>query len=223
MDDIREWLRGRRDYATGARLYLIHGSDHKLRRVFSEPESEWKLKKLVEVLTEMVTRKKAITVKVEETKAKALDAVSVANRRWPDTMDETVKALHAKWLPLFAEMNNLMARIYDTAKAGISDAVMKWEAGIMAHRICDLDDECDAIYAQRDHYLKFGKLPEEKKPMELVVDPMKMPLALSNARRYVADYRNKLKKEPGNVKAAVKLKKYEWAVAEYCRILKIDV
>lgn len=223
MDDIRAWLKSNRDYATGARLYLVYGKDAKMRRVFMEPESDFKKKKLVEVLTAMVTQKTEVVKKVEVTKAIAIERISVSDRRWPAQMDETVKALHAKWLPIFAEMNNLMARIYDVAKAGQTDPAMKQEAGRMAHRICDLDDDCDAIYAQRDHYLQYGKLPEEKKPMELVVDPLKIPLALSNARRYVADYRNKLKKEPGNVKAAQKLKQYEWAVAEYCRILKIDV
>lgn len=222
MDNIRTWLNGPRDYATGAKLYLMHGENAALRRCFSEPASDWKKKKLAEVLTEMLTKKTAVVKKVAVTKEKAIERVSVADKKWPEQMDATVAALREKWKPLFAEMMNLMARIYDVAKLGDIDPAMKREAGQMAHRICDLDDMCDAIYEQRDYYLQHGKLPEEKKPMELVNDPIKMPVALENARRYVRQYRNKLKKNPADVYAAEKLKLYEWAVEEYKRLLKLD-
>ena len=92
----------------------------------------------------------------------------------------------------------------------------------MAHRILDLDDACDDIYRQRDHYLAHGHLPEEPKPLALVVDPAKMPLALANCSRYLRDYKNKLKKHPDDVRAAAQLAKYEWAVAEYKKILKLE-
>jgi hypothetical protein len=55
-----------------------------------------------------------------------------------------------------------------------------------------------------------------------VVDPVKMPVALENARRYVRQYKNHLKKNPANVRAAEKIKQYEWAVGEYERILKLN-
>jgi len=223
MDEIRAWLNGSRQYEEGAKLYLIHGKDHLLRRIFMEPASDFKRAKLVEALKGLLGVKTAVAKKVAVTKAVAIEHIAVSDRKWPKEKDATLAALHEKWKPLFAEMMSLSSRIYDVAKAGQHDMAQHQEAGRMAHRICDLDDECDAIYAQRDYYLEHGKLPEEKKPMELVVDPLKIPLALANARRYVADYRNKLKREPGNVKAAEKLKKYEWAVGEYMKILKIDV
>jgi len=92
----------------------------------------------------------------------------------------------------------------------------------MAHRILDLDDECDAIYAQRDHYLQYKKLPDDNKPAELVVDPKKIPLALANAERYVRMYKNKLKKKPDDVNAAKNIEKYQQVVAEYKKQLNID-
>lgn len=222
MDDIREWLKGTQNYDAGARLYLVHGTDHALRRVFSEPASDFKKKKLVEALKALVTKKAAVVKVIETTKAVAIEHIAISDRKWPEKLDPTLKALKAKWLPLFTEMMNLSSRIFDVAVMGQSDPYHKIQAGQMAHRICDLDDECDAIYTKRDHYQKYKKLPEDKGPIELVVDSKKIPLALSNARRYIRDYKNILSKEPGNVKAAEKLKQYEWAKAEYEKQLNLD-
>jgi hypothetical protein len=46
MDKLREWLNGRRDYASGAKLYEELGKDPAMKRMFSEPESDFKKKKL---------------------------------------------------------------------------------------------------------------------------------------------------------------------------------
>lgn len=222
MDDIREWLKGTQNYDAGAKLYLVHGTDHALRRVFSEPASDFKKKKLVEALKALVTKKQSVVKIIETTKAVAIEHIAVSDRKWPKKKDATLAALHEKWKPLFAEMMSLCSRIYEVAKQGQTDPAMKQEAGRMAHRICDLDDECDAIYQQRDHYQQHGKLPADKGPMELVVDIKKIPLALSNARRYIRDYKNILLKNPGNVKAAEKLKQYEWAFKQYKKQLNLD-
>lgn len=222
MDAIRTWLNSARNYAAGARLYFIHGNNASLKRVFSEPASDFKRKRLQEELTKLITKKEIIVKKVAVTKEKAIEHIAVSDRKWPDKMDATVAALKEKWKPLFAEMMNLSSRIFEVAKAGQKDPAQKQEAGRMAHRICDLDDACDAIYQQRDYYMEYKKMPEEKKPMELVVDPVKMPVALENARRYVRQYKNKLKKKPGDVNAAEKIKLYEWAVTEYMKLLKLD-
>lgn len=222
MDEIREWLKGPQNYETGAKLYLMYGKDNALRRIFSEPCSDFKKKKLAECLKGLITKKTATDKKITETKEVAIEHISVSERKWPKEKDATLAALHEKWKPVFAEMMSLMSRIYDVAKGGLTDPAMKQEAGRMAHRICDLDDECDVIYQQRDHYQQHGKLPADKGPMELVVDIKKIPLALSNARRYIRDYKNILLKNPGNVKAAEKLKQYEWAKAEYEKQLNLD-
>lgn len=222
MNEIIHWLNGPRYYQTGAKLYLKHGTDKLLRRIFSEPESDFKRKKLTEALTGLVSKKVKAEKKVAETKAVAIERVSASPRKWPEQLDDTLSALKEKWKPAFAELMNLTARIYGYALAGTNDPAMKEEAGRMAHRILDLDDLCDEIYAQRDHYIKFRKLPQEKKPLDLVVDPIKMPVALENARRYVRMYKNKLKKNPADVAAVEKIKQYEWAVQEYIKLLKLD-
>lgn len=145
-----------------------------------------------------------------------------APRGWPAAMDETIKALHDQWHPLFVEKKNIQARIYDIALAGQSDPEKKKEAGAMAHKILDLRDQCKRIYAQRDHYIKYHKLPEEKKPIGIPDDPMKWPVTLQNFQRYVRDYKNKLLKQPHNEAFQKQLEKYQWGVAELKKIMKLD-
>jgi hypothetical protein len=221
MDDIREWLNKPFHYESGASLYLKHGKDPALKRVFMEPASPFKKTKLIESLRALLGKKIEVETHVATTKENALQTVS-NERKWPENRDAVLEALHLQWKPLFAEMMHLCSTIYDIALAGKTDSAKKRDAGVMAHRILDLEEECGSIYAKRDYYLQHTKLPEEKKPMELVVDPNKIPLALSNARRYVNDYKNKVKNNPSDLNAVEQLKKWEWALGEYKRILNIE-
>lgn len=220
--DITNWLNGPREYYAGAALYLAHGRDRMLKRVFSEPPSDFKRKKLVEALRGLISTQAKVETVVEETKTTVITTEQRADRQWPEQLDETLLALKLQWKPLFAEMMNLSARIYDMAKAGETDAAMKAEAGKMAHRILDLDDQCDDLYEKRDFYLKNGKLPAHAAPLELAVDPMKIFMSLQNAKRYAREYKAKLKKNPSDENAAQQLKKWEWAVDEYEKTLKLN-
>ena len=221
MEEIRQWLKSPPDYDAGTALYMKYGKDKLLRRVFNEPESDFKKKKLVESLRELLIppSKKILEPRTE---IETLIKEPRTDYGWPEKRDPTEEALWLRWKPLFAEMMNLSSRIYDVALAGGMDTAMKMEAGRMAHRILDLDDQCEDIYGQRDFYIKHKRLPEEKKPMELVVDSKKVPLALLNAKRYVRDYKVKLKKNAADIFAAEQLKKWEWAVSEYERILNLE-
>ncbi len=221
-DAIRQWLHGQRNYDEGVKLYLIHGKDHQLKKVFREAVSDFKRKKLLEVMKELSVGKAKVAVTTKVEKKIAVERVATAERRWPKDRDAMLEALHQKWKPLFAEMMSLTSRIYDVALAGKSDAAKKIEAGQMAHRILDLDDMCDEIYEQRDHYIKEGSLPEqEKHDLDLVVDPIKIPIALANAERYVRQYKNKLKKKPDDVNAVKQIDKYQGVVDQYKKILKL--
>jgi hypothetical protein len=46
MDPVREWLNGNREYSSGVKLYMLFGNDPAIKRMFSEPESIFKKKKL---------------------------------------------------------------------------------------------------------------------------------------------------------------------------------
>jgi hypothetical protein len=223
MDDIKQWLNSKQDYDAGATLYLLHGTDANLKRIFREPASPFKKQKLLEALKGMLIKNLKSEIVNLKSKEEAKTNLTVSDRKWPEQKDEVLTALHLQWKPLFAEMMNLTSRIYDIALAGKKDPAMQQEAGRMAHRILDLDDMCDDIYKKRDNYIKNGSLPQDFIPDHPVVDPVKWPVALANATRYIRDYKNKLKKDPANENAAKKIKYYEAEKKYYEDKLKVSV
>jgi hypothetical protein len=222
MDDVKAWLNSNHDYNAGASIYLKYGKDKLLHKMFSEPPSDFKRKRLHQALLSIYNSQKQTTRDVAETKEAVITRTVSADHQWPDDPDEVLAALKAKWKPLFAEMMHLSTVIYDVALKGEKDEASKQEAGRIAHRILELDDCCDAIYEQRDYYLKEKRLPaEHQEPDDLVVDPKKIPLALQNAQRYAREYKTKIAKEPANEKAAAKLKHWQGRMAHYKKELNI--
>lgn len=228
MQDIKDWLNGNQDWTTGCDLVFKYTQDKTLHRVFMEAPTPYKITRLTRILTDLVengTQKatgaqiSTITENAAQPTQKPVPQIPPA--KWGDGNDVVLNALVRQWKPLFLEMNDLMSRLHDVAKAGETDPAQKAEAGRMAHRILDLDDQCDAIYLKRDTYINTGALPvETPKPNDLVTDPKKMPQALVNAKKYVRDYRAKLKAEPKNENHAAQLKKWMDRVAYYENQLK---
>lgn len=224
MDDIRNWFNTGKKYADGVKLYLQHGKDPLLTRLFTaEGYSDFKMKKLTSALDEMITPRKPVApiAKPHEKKPDPSPAITTPESKWRKNRDSVEESLYQKWKPIFLEMQNLVARIGDVARAGVFDASKEQEAGRMALRILDLDDECDILYYNRDHYQQHGKMPLEEKPMEISLDHLLWPKRLANHKRYVRKFTNDLKKDPSNITAAEYLQKHEWAVAEYEKLLKM--
>lgn len=218
MEALRNWLNSARNYDEGVKLLVQYSSDAKLKRLFTtEAKSEFKQKLLLQKLQGLYTAGTTQQIVKEEQSQQVVQRVAVAHFGWPPEKDEVITALHAQWKPLFSELNALSSRIYDIAKAG-----NKTEAGAMAHRILDLDDQCDALYDKRDYYLQHGRLPEEKAEYPVVTDPLKFPLALSNAQRQLREARLRLSKNPNSERIAATIKKNEWYVGYYKQQLKLD-
>jgi hypothetical protein len=226
MQSVILWLNSRQNYSTGAKLYHAFGGDASLKKFFSNGEpSAYKKNRLVQVLSDLVDTQKNTSVIIEQKTDHLVERSSVeatTKKGWSQTMDEVEAALHAQWLPKFKEMMDLCSNLDTVARDGLVDPYKELKAGEMAFRILDLDDECDELYEQRDHYNKHGVLIAQKEYGELVVDPKKMPMALQNHHRYARDYRSKLKKEPDNLDYAQQLKKHEWFVQQYKKKLNIE-
>lgn len=229
MDIIRKWLNGSRNYTDGIKLYSVFGRDDKLKRMFAnEGPSDFKKKKLAEVLQGMLSEQPASSAprKTSDKTIKEAPAPVVVqpfvnkDKKWSQQRDEVEEAMYQQWKPLFAEMMNLTARVGDIARLGEKDTLKKIEAGRMALRICDLDDELDEIYLQRDQYLQNGQKPVSFPYGEVCIDPMRMPLKLANHQRYVREYKAKLAQKPDNVKFAEQIKKHQWFVDYYSNKLK---
>jgi hypothetical protein len=240
MDDIRIWFNGARKYEDGVQLYLKYGKDPLLIKLFTqESYSDFKLKKLTSALDDILSTncKKPVTLanfqrvvtetpgQIKTEVAANLDKLEAEHKlpekKWPDVRDPILEALYLKWKPVFAEMMNLVARVGDIARAGKTDPNKKEEAGRMALRILDLCDECDTYYFNRDHYIEKKALPVEKKPIDISLDPLLWPKLLQNHSRYVRQFKRDLEKDPSNIQKAEYLKKHEWAVSEYKKLLKM--
>lgn len=226
MEAIRSWLNGRRDYATGVQLYRQYGTSEALKKMFREEPSEFKARKLATALEALLTA----TAPTPEKKAQAEAAVveQVAQRgkseyAFREGMDEVETALWNSAREKLKQLDYLCSIQYELGKQGQHDNEKLRESGEVAFRTLDLDEEIGAIYQKLAYYREHKKLPEEKKLMPLVSDPIKMPVALKNAERYCREYRSQLEREPGNARAAQHLVKWEWAVKEYKRLLKLDL
>lgn len=241
MKEIIHWLNSSRDYKEGVQLYLQHGTNPVLKKVFGEGQNEFKAKKLYEALLQLVAEDVNSPKKPQESETldtKIADSQEVVQpvkpqespkavikelrKGWPSVMDETVSALHGEWLQLFSEKKNLQSRIYEIAKAGQQDEAKHREAGAMAHRILDLRDACNTIYSRRDYCLQHGHLPETTKPLELPANPLQYPKALANYERYVRDYKAQLTKNPAHKTAHQQIEKYQWGINQLKKLMGIN-
>jgi hypothetical protein len=167
--------------------------------------------------------KSLISKPVEKPTVKpAIISIQSAPNRWPAVpiQDAVIAALHNQWKPLYSEMLALQARIYDVAEVAekYNDPLKLQESCTMAFKITELDELIDEIYFKRDYYNEHGRLPEQKVTHEPVA-PHMWPMKLENAKRYVRYYQNKLKSNPGDEKAAVKLQQYQGEVIHYKKLL----
>lgn len=226
MESVRLWLNSKRNYTAGARLYQAFGPDASLKKFFTDDSpSAYKQKRLADemllLLNDVVLLEEAIEEKTDE-QVKRVAAETTRRSGWSDIPDDIEATLHEKWKPLFKEMQDLCAQLEMVARLGLTDPAMERRAGEMVFRILKLEDMCDEIYEQRNYYKAHKKLPEQKEYGDLVVDPMQIPKALENHKRYVRQYRNKLTKEPDNLDFAKQLQKHKWFVREYKKILNIE-
>jgi hypothetical protein len=194
MENIRGWF-SHKDYIEGVRLYLKHGQDPVLKKLFtSEQQTDYKRQRLEKALKEVL--KGSEVIKPEER-----PQLTITMKSWPieAAKDDVLKALRAEWLRKFKEMQDLRSQLMLLPNDD--------QRGEAAHRVLDLDDECDAIYAKRDYYLEHGTLPAAPKE-EYVVDPIKAAKRMDVLTRYIRRERAYLKKDPGNVNAAARKIKF---------------
>lgn len=217
MNEIVTWLSGIRDYETGAKLYQRFGTSDLLKRVFKGEWTHFKEQKLQEAMQSMITVEKPC----DEIK-KHINQHS-PEKAWPHEKDSMLQALWEKWKPVYSELMNLQARIYEVALLGKEnkDGYRKAEARDMALRILQLDGLVESIYQQRDYYIKHGKAADDKEMDDFPTDAVEVLKLYKNAVRYVQEFKNKIRKDPANVKAAAKLSLHEKTVTRCKEFLKI--
>lgn len=234
MLDVKFWLNSRvKDYDAGVQLYLKYGQDPMLKRLFTkEAESEFKQRRLHQALQELLYPLEPVPVQEMPLKAVHSPKPMVAefsqlHKGWPNPItDPVIQALYEQWRPLYAELMSAQQRIYEIALQGENGNTGKqMEACQLAHRIIDLDKECDDLYARRDHYLQRGHLPGNDHEKEVVGDPVRWVTERLNAMRYIREYRAKIKKDPTNKlvpRWEQKILDWQKEVDRYTKLLKLD-
>jgi hypothetical protein len=208
MESITNWLQSK-DYVEGIRLYLEHGQDPGLKNLFTaEKQTPYKEQRLEKALREVL--KGSEVVKPEER-----PAISITMKSWPieAAKDDVLKALRAEWLRLFKEMQDLRSQLMLLPTDEIR--------GETAHRILELDDQCEDLYHKRDYYLEHGKLPQAKTD-EYIVDPVKAAKRMEMLGRYIRRERANLKKDPGNIGAAARKQKFVKEYNHYAQRFGVD-
>lgn len=227
MQDVANWLK-KEVYDEGVKLYLKYGKDSALKNMFKEGQSEFKRKRLRNALEEILNNYENPTTKAAIITRQVEREPILASFGWPNPItDEVIQQLHNLWQPKYHELMNLQARVYEVALLSQQGIPNKdFEACQMAHRILDLDDECEEIYAQRDHYILHGKLPETIKIQpEVVGDPVRWVTELESAKRYIRRYKTKIAHNPGHpslAKWAELQTQYEAKAETYRKLLKLD-
>lgn len=190
FEAIREWLNSDRNYGAGVILALRYSTDPKIINCFKEQiQTDFKRKKLVEVLTELYKDqpKQQAVVKPQ--------ADIIQAKAWPaDNKNEVLASLREQWRPLYGEMSNLQARIHDVALAGNHDPSKEMEAYQMAESIMRLNGQINEIYAKKEYFLKHGKLPDPVVTVKADVSPDQAFMRKKTVERYLRDLANKLKR-----------------------------
>lgn len=201
---LKAWL-SHKDYLEGVRLYLKFGQDHKLKQLFtSEKETPFKKQRLEKAIRDLLNAAPIHTNKTTTVPA----PIQPVSKSWTaeSCKDDLEKAIREDWLQQFKTMQDLRSQLM---LIGTDQ-----ERGEVAHKILDLDEQCDKLLAKRDYYREHGALPSEE-PVELITDPLAMVKRMTLLDRYIRRERQNMRNNPANHNAAGRLQKFIKEYNEY--------
>jgi hypothetical protein len=202
MNLIEAWLKGGQPYAIGVRLYMLHGRDKSLHRLFnSEGETPFKKQKLAAALRELVSGAPA-TSKGSKPAPVYAHTQEVFAKSWPESKNTT--DTHSQ---LWQQARLLLKEIAELhGKLDVVGDVD--ERRQIAFQLLRKDDDLDEIYAQRDFLTEHGHLPKPQPSFQTITDPYLMAQRIANLKRYLRRERKAVATDPENEVAAARLKEY---------------
>lgn len=176
------WLNGCQNFIVGRALYNIIGHDENVKSKLKGTENE---------LTRGVLRC-ALEGLINQGNVKKSDESTDK-----DNHDIILAQFDNEWRVYYSKLNYLRSQLdlsIDNNEEGINLRAP------IALNILDLDDQCEAIWAKRDYYLKHGRLAEvDEKVFEIPTDPKELAKLLQNIPRNIR--RNRLKMQQPGAKA----------------------
>lgn len=194
---IIRWLNGKRNYTVGTLLYQQFGSNDDKKKLFSAGKNAISEAALL----------KALQLLLEEKEIIIPAAVQQQFDPMPDGDDAVMKSFKDAWMPFYTEMNLKRHRLDQYLEDTSRQAEI--ERAKMAKDILHLEQQCMAIWAKRDFYVKHGHLPGKSIESEVIVDEFEAAKTIERTKTYIRQYRKKCKDEPGNNNHAAKLLQYQ--------------
>jgi hypothetical protein len=192
------WLNGKRSYIVGTILYKQYGTDESLKKLFATGNTDYTAKILLQTIQQIVNNPESIPTKK--------DNIIAITDPMPDSKDSVLMALKDEWMPLYSEMNYKRHELDKYLDDETDSAYVK--RAQLALDILTLEQQCMAIWAKRDHYVKYNVLPGKSTDDEIVVDPFQSAKRIENLKVYIRRYKNEMTKNKANARAAELLNQY---------------
>lgn len=166
---VEKWFKGKRDYAEGCQLYLKHGDDEFLKKLFQKSITVFNRKKLEQELRNISDATPDIPIKKR---------FEVATKKEYAGLPAEVKKLKEVKDILFKEMRHLHSQLvhYKTDK----------EREAPAFRILVIVDQLMTYWKKLDYYAEHKKLPQEELKVEKAVTPAVAVRRIHTLRTYIS-------------------------------------
>ena len=199
MEMIKAWLNGSRNYAMGVKLYVQHGDEPLLKKLFiSEGETPYKRERLEIALNELFRDSKPSTA---DNTSPDYTPKKQFEKQWraDDLKDDIEKSLWQQYRLKHKEMDDLRSQLLHFSSVE--------ECREAAFKILRLDEELDEVIYCRNFYKEHGRLPETEQ-VQYITDPFLMADRMSNLKRYIRREKQALEKDSGNTAAACRKKEF---------------
>lgn len=198
MKLIDKWLKGNRNFYTGKAIYKAIGKDAHLLRLLENIPSVIIQNLLEKALTELNQHKTQPKL-IEQDKETVL---------MPDSADPVLKAVKSEWMKPYQDMNFKRHQLHKFGNSNHPDHIKIRKE--LAFDILDLEQECIRIWAKRDYYTKYGKLPDIRDTTDtlfIAKDPVQLAKQIEASKRKIRDWRSKMKADASNSKAVIEYQK----------------
>jgi hypothetical protein len=146
---LNYWLKGKRDYNSGVKLFEKHGGSAVKVAFFSKGETELRREMLIEAIN--VLQDKLIEQEQPKLPDEVIAEKKIATDKEYDLFTDDVKDIVIKIKDLYS--------IGKAKKAQLFKEPEKLARGILANEIRDCDEEASELLAHVDYFKKHGVLP----------------------------------------------------------------
>ena len=213
---ILNWLGGQQNFTVGATLYKTFGTEEAFKNELSEGETPELKVRLSQELQKLVIppEKPQESHKFPQDEPPtgigqlATGELRPDSSEMPGSDDEVLQAIRNEWHPLYQRMNLLRYSLDKYGPDNSPEAIAYRKP--LTFEIRQLEKQCNAIWAKRDHYIKEGKLPfGNELKVEIPTEPVELAMLINNIKKSIRTNRKLMKDNPGNPVYAERYNQYK--------------